>query len=137
MCQSNEIKQILLYEPRYEKTGILHMRKIKTQISFAITAKLISTFVFATRIVQSVYFLNPKFQAFSHLLWLYSPVCVGPGWKPGRPVFSEQSSYGFFNINNYRKSPKFSDTQYFAVITLKFKQKRLSIEKYVQKVQTG
>ena len=36
-------------------------------------------FVFAIRIVQSLYYLNPKFQAFSHFLWLYSPVCVGPG----------------------------------------------------------
>ena len=39
----------------------------KTQISFAVTAKLISAFVFATRIVQSLHFLNPKFQASSHL----------------------------------------------------------------------
>ena len=29
-----------------------------------------------------LYYLNPKFQASSHLLWLYSPVCVGPGRKP-------------------------------------------------------
>ena len=29
-----------------------------------------------------------KFQASSHLLWLYSPVCVGPGRKPRRPGFS-------------------------------------------------
>ena len=48
------------------------------------TAKLISVFVFATQIVQSLYFLNPKFQASSHLLLLYSLVCVGPGWKPER-----------------------------------------------------
>ena len=34
----------------------------KAQISFAVTAKLISAFVFATRVVQSLYFLNPKFQ---------------------------------------------------------------------------
>ena len=33
-----------------------------------------SAFVFATRIVPSLYFLNPKFQASSHLLWLYSRV---------------------------------------------------------------
>ena len=33
-----------------------------------LTAKLISVFVFATWIVQSLYFLNPKFQASSHLL---------------------------------------------------------------------
>ena len=55
----------------------------------AVTAKLISAFVFATWIVQSIYFLNTKFQASSHLLWLYSPVCVGPGRKPERPVFSQ------------------------------------------------
>ena len=52
-----------LFEPRrfaYAKT--------KTQIRFAVTAKLISAFVFATQIVQSLYFLNPKFQAYCHLL---------------------------------------------------------------------
>ena len=37
--------------------------------------------------------LNPKFQASSHLLWLYRPVCVGPGRKPRRPVFSKRGSY--------------------------------------------
>ena len=34
--------------------------KTKTQISFVVTAKLISAFVFATRIVQSLYFLYTK-----------------------------------------------------------------------------
>ena len=48
----------------------------------AVTAKLISAFVFATWIVQFLFYLNPKFQASSHLLWLYSPVCVRPGRKP-------------------------------------------------------
>ena len=47
----------------------------------SITTQLISAFVFATQIVQFLYFLNAKFQASSHLLQLYSPVCVGPGWK--------------------------------------------------------
>ena len=70
------------YEPLREKTGFLQYVKTKTQISFAVTAKLISAFVFATEILQSLYFLNPKFQASSHLQWLYSPVCVGPGRKP-------------------------------------------------------
>ena len=50
-------------------------------------------FVFATYIVQSLYFLNTKFHASSHLMWLYSPVCVGPGRKPQRPVFSQRGSY--------------------------------------------
>ena len=39
-------------------------------------------FVFASKIVQSRFLLNPTFQASSHLLWLHSTVCVGPRWKP-------------------------------------------------------
>ena len=57
------------------------------------TAKLISAFVFATRIVQFLFYLNPKFQASSSFLSLYRPVCVGPGRKPRRPVFSRRGSY--------------------------------------------
>ena len=40
----------------------------------------------------TLFFLNPKFQKSSHLLWLYSPICVGPGLKPRRPVFSQRGS---------------------------------------------
>ena len=90
----NEIIWASLWENRpiaYAKT--------KTQISFAVTAKLISAFVFATWIGQSPYFLNVKFQASSHLLWLYSPVCVGPGRKSQRQVFSQRGS--FFNQIKY------------------------------------
>ena len=36
--------------------------KTKTQISFAVTAKLINAFVFATRIVQYLHFLKPNFK---------------------------------------------------------------------------
>ena len=36
---------------------------------------------------------NTKLQTSSHLLSLYSPVCVGPGRKPRRPVFSQRGSY--------------------------------------------
>ena len=43
------------------------------------TPKLISALVFATWIVQYLFFLNTKFQASSHLQWLYSLVCVRPG----------------------------------------------------------
>ena len=67
--------------------------KTKTQISFAVTAKLISAFVFATRIVQFLFYLNPKYQVSNHRLWLYSPVCVGPGRKPRKPVFSQRGPY--------------------------------------------
>ena len=38
--------------------------------------------VFATRILHFLLYLNPKFQASSSFLCLYSPVCVGPVRKP-------------------------------------------------------
>ena len=61
----------------------------KMQISCAVAAQLISALVFAIRIVQSLYYLNPKFQASSHLMFLYSPVCVAPGRKPLRPLLMQ------------------------------------------------
>ena len=57
-----------------------------------VTAKLISAFVFAIRIVQSLWYLITNFQASCHLLWLYSPVCVGHSRKPRRPLFSQRGS---------------------------------------------
>ena len=69
-CKNRQI-----YEPRREKTGFLQMQKQRQ------------------RIVQSLHFLNTKSQASSRLLLLYSPVCVGPGLKPRRPVFSQRGSY--------------------------------------------
>ena len=80
--------------------------KTKAQTSFAETVKLISAFDFATRMVQSLVFLNPKCQASSLLLRRYRPVCVRPGRKPRRPVFLRDGSYkkveykGVYNIWN-------------------------------------
>ena len=68
-------------EPRRENRTFAYA-KTKAQISCAVTAQLISTFVFATRIAQPLFFLNPKFQASSSFLCLYSLVCVGPVRKP-------------------------------------------------------
>ena len=92
MVEPLSLNYRVLNEPRHEKTGFFAYAKTKTQISFAVTAKLISAFVFTKRIVQFLFYLNPKFQASSHLVWLYSPVCVGPGRKPRRPVFSQRGS---------------------------------------------
>ena len=50
-------------------------------------------FHYMIKIVQSFYFLNQKSQASSHLLWLYSPFCVGPGQKPQRQVLSRRGSF--------------------------------------------
>ena len=47
---------------------------------------------FRYMIAQSLYFLNTKFQAPCHLVRLNSLVCVGPGRKPRRPVFSQRGS---------------------------------------------
>ena len=58
--------------------------------------EVISAFVFATQIVQSLYFLNPKFKASSYLLWLNNPVCVRPDEKPRRPFFSHRGSFILF-----------------------------------------
>ena len=55
------------------------MRKTKAQTICITTVQLINVFVFATQIVRSIYFLNPKFKAFDDLLWNHRPVCVGPG----------------------------------------------------------
>ena len=55
------------FEPLREKNQQFAYAKTKMQISFAITAKLISAFVFATWIVQNLFFLNTKFPASSHL----------------------------------------------------------------------
>ena len=76
------------------------MRKQKAQISFAVTAKLISTFVLATRIAQSLLSLNPKFQAPNHLLWQYRPVCVRHGQKLQRLVFLHCGSYSLIFLSS-------------------------------------
>ena len=52
------------FEPRHEKTCFLHMLK-QVQTSCTLTTQLISTYVFATKLVQSFYFLSQKFQASS------------------------------------------------------------------------
>ena len=53
----------------------------KAQISCAVTAQLICTFVFATQIVHLLFYLNPKILASSLFLRLYRLVCAVPGQK--------------------------------------------------------
>ena len=59
------------------------------QSKMAVTAKLISAFVFATRIdlLQFLYFPSKKFPVSSHLLCLYSSVYDRTDRRPRRPVF--------------------------------------------------
>ena len=67
--------------------------KRKAMISFLITAKLISAFVFVTYIVQSHFFLNLKLQASSLILLQHRPIGVRPCRKHRRPVFWHRGSY--------------------------------------------
>ena len=59
---------------------------------------MISAFVFATQIEQFLFYLNPKFQASSHLLLLYSLVCVGPGRNP-EDRFSHNEAHVVYRID--------------------------------------
>ena len=77
---------------RVVRNRLFAYAKTKSQISYAVTAKLISAFVLAIRIVHSLYFLNTKFQDSCHLLWLHSPVCVGLVRNP-ELVFSQRGSF--------------------------------------------
>ena len=87
------VPKICIIWASFWENRIFAHAKTKQQISCAVTAQLISDLVFAAWIVRSLFFLNSKFQASCHLLWLHRLVCVRPGGKPRRPVFSEQGSY--------------------------------------------
>ena len=74
-------------EPRYEQTGFLNMRKQKRRSA--------SVPLFSLMIVQSLFYLNPKFRASSYLQWLYSLVCVRPGNPEDR--FSHNEAYCYLS----------------------------------------
>ena len=59
-----------IYEPLHKKTNNMHRQKKKAKVC---CAQLISAFVFAIRIIQFLFFLNPKFQASNQLQRLYRP----------------------------------------------------------------
>ena len=79
--------------------------------------------LFSLQIVQSLFFLDPLYQASSHLLWLYSPVCVGPGRKPRKPVFSKRGS--FDNVETLHKGLDIEHLPSFCVKNKKFKTSEL------------
>ena len=107
MCKHKRscLKKALFPSSTYMRKPAFCICENKDADQLRVNAKLISAFVFATRIVQTLYFLYPKFQASSYLLWLYSPVCGGPGRKPRRLVFSQLGSYSIHlsNVNCYLK----------------------------------
>ena len=78
---------------RKPENRIFAYAKTKTQISFAVTPKLISTFVFATWIVQFLYYLNPKFQASCLFCGCTARFVWDLVRNPEEPVFSQRGSY--------------------------------------------
>ena len=85
------------------KNGIFSYAKIKAQIS---------AFVFATRIVQFLLFLNPKvlFMLLACFFDCTCRFCVRPGRTPRSPVFLRRSSN--VNIKHYYLEKRYS-VQYF------------------------
>ena len=97
-CINKLFYSIPQIEPPRGKTNNLHMRKQRRMLA-SVSAKLISAFVSAKRIVQSVFYLYPKFQASSTFLCLCSSVCVGPVQKPHTTllVFQRGGSHVVYN----------------------------------------
>ena len=84
--------------PSLEMTGLLfHMSRVVRKPAFCICenkdadqlrgnreADQCLCFRYTDSTISLLLYLNTKFQASSHLLWLHSPVCLGPGRKPER-----------------------------------------------------
>ena len=67
---------------------VVHISCVRRQPAFCICKNKD-----ADQLRGNLYYLNSKFHAASHLLWLYSPVCFRPGRKPRRQVLSWRGSY--------------------------------------------
>ena len=107
------VLKVLIYEPPHGKTNYLHRRKQRHRSAcFAVTAKLISAFVFATRIVQFLFYLNPKFQASSSFLCLYRLVCVGPVRKPHCWFFHEVAHIQLHTLGQIAETVKIITNQF-------------------------
>ena len=121
MKNNNEVSSLWLetFKPRHEKIGFcICVNKDADQ--------LISAFVFATQIEHSLFFLNPKFQASSHLLWLYNPVCVGPGQNPENR-FSQNEAQPFKKSKQVRPE-KVTERQIKYGSTLKQNKNFIAVE---------
>ena len=84
LCSCNSHIIVIKYEPPHEKKTTICIGKNKGADQLRINCgadQCLCFFVF-TWIVQFLYFLNPKFPAYYHLLRLYRPVCVRPGRNP-------------------------------------------------------
>ena len=67
----------IIYNLHHDNTCFFVCVKTRTQVISVVNAYLISAFVCTTQLINSIYFLNPTFQASMCLFWLNSPICVG------------------------------------------------------------
>ena len=86
-CLGLNSLKMKLNESCHENACFFAYAKTKGQISCMVTAQLISAFVFTTKKVQPLYFLNTKFHASNHLL-----MAVQPG---SCQIWSETPKTGF------------------------------------------
>ena len=100
-----------------KKNLIFAYAKTKTHISCAITAQLI-IFVFATWVVPFLLYLYPKFQDSSFLLWVYRPVCVGPGQKfpNSQDLFSRVTAHKVLHYLTMKPGLTFVSCFYITVL---------------------
>ena len=80
-------------EPCHEKTNVLHMRKQGRKS--ASRQRLCFCYIDSTIRLLS----KSEISSSSHLLWLYSLVCVGPGRKPER-WFSHDAAQVIFSLKH-------------------------------------
>ena len=75
--------------------------KTKVQFSCAVTAQLIIAFVFATRTVQVLLYLYPKFQDSSFILWMYRPFCVDLVGNPEGLFSRDEAHIQVLELTNF------------------------------------
>ena len=95
----SQLMSLFLFEPRYEKAGFFCICENKTQISFAVTTKLIGGLVLDIRIVQFLFYLNTKISSLRP-----SSVAVQPGlgqtWSetPKTGFIRTRLIYSYFSV---------------------------------------
>ena len=92
VCSMYRTATVRISEPLYEKT-VFCICENKDADQLRGNREADQRLCFRYTIVQSLYFLNPKFEASRHILWLYSQICVKTGRKPQRPVFLQRGSF--------------------------------------------
>ena len=110
--------------------------KTMAHISCVVTVQLISTFVFATEIVQSLFFSSPKPSSVAiqpGLCWTWAEIPKTSFLALRLSQLSQNVHLVWSTSEECLKSPQVSDTQNIAVIILKFEEKEALQKRYASK----